>query len=204
MPKPENKPIIAVDIDEVLFPLVPELIKYVDQKHKVKLTPKDFSHYSLEGIWPAGSAEGSIVFENYKNQVTTEVVPVKDAAEALGKLSIKYDIIVMTSRDIKVEQITRSWLDRHFHEIFKDVHLLGNQHDSAPDQWRPKSKVCVELGVSYLVDDNLTAVKETSTLGVKALLFGDYPWNQTDDLPKGITRVKNWQEVLEFFENEKG
>jgi 5'(3')-deoxyribonucleotidase len=73
MPKPENKPIIAVDVDEVLFPLVPDLIKYVDRKHKVKLTPEDFSNYNLEGIWPAGSAEGAIVFENYKKQVTPEI-----------------------------------------------------------------------------------------------------------------------------------
>src|SRR5579864_8144086 len=109
-----EKPIIAVDIDEVLFPMVPDLIRYVDREHKVKLTPEDLSYYSLEGIWPKGSAEGAIVFENYKNQVTTEIAPVKDAAEALGKLSLKYDVIVMTSRDIKVEQITKGWLNRHF------------------------------------------------------------------------------------------
>jgi uncharacterized HAD superfamily protein len=197
-----EKPIIAVDIDEVLFPMVPDLIKYVDREHKVKLTPEDFSYYSLEGIWPAGSAEGAIVFENYKNQVTTEIAPVKDAAEALGKLSLKYDVIVMTSRDIKVEQITKGWLNRHFPEIFKEVHLLGNRHDSLPDQWRPKSETCLELGVSYLIDDNLTAVKETSAVGVKTLLFGDYPWNQLDELPPNVTRVKDWQEVLGYFNEQ--
>lgn len=202
MPKPENRETIAVDIDEVLFPMVPDLIQYVDREHKVKFTPKDFAYYSLEGIWPAGSAEGSIVFENYKNQVSTEVAPVKGAAAALSKLSIKYDVIVMTSRDIKVEQVTHDWLNHHFREIFKDVHLLGNQHDSLPNQWRPKSKVCVQLGVSYLIDDNLTAVKETNALGVKVLLFGDYPWNQAKELPLGVTRVKNWQEVLEYFDDQ--
>jgi uncharacterized HAD superfamily protein len=202
MPKPENKPIIAVDIDEVLFPMVPDLIEYVDREHKVKLTPEDFAHYSLEGIWPAGSAEGAIVFENYKDQVTTEIVPVKDAAEILGKLSLKYEVIVMTSRDIKVEQITKGWLNRHFPEVFKDVHLVGNQHDSLPSQWRPKSEVCIELGVSYLIDDNLTAVTQTSAFGIKALLFGDYPWNQAKELPEGVTRVKNWQEVLEYFDGQ--
>jgi uncharacterized HAD superfamily protein len=84
------------------------------------------------------------------------------------------------------------------------VHLLGNQHDSLPDQWRPKSEVCRELGVSYLIDDNLTAVKQTSAFGIEVLLFGDYPWNQIDELPRGVTRVKNWQEVLEYFDNEQG
>jgi uncharacterized HAD superfamily protein len=71
-----------------------------------------------------------------------------------------------------------------------------------PSQWRPKSEVCIELGVSYLIDDNLTAVTQTSAFGIKALLFGDYPWNQAKELPEGVTRVKNWQEVLEYFDGQ--
>jgi uncharacterized HAD superfamily protein len=181
--------------------MVPELIEYVDKEHSVQLTPEQFVTYSLEDIWPSGSAEGEIVFENYKNQVTTEVAPVKGAAEALGQLSVKYDVIVMTSRDIKVENITRSWLNRQFPELFKDVHLLGNKQDSV--SWREKAEVCKELGVYCLIDDSLRHVRETSEVGIKALLFGDYPWNQTDKLPEGVTQVKDWQEVLEYFENER-
>jgi hypothetical protein len=33
-------------------------------------------------------------------------------------------------------------------------------------------------------------------------LFGDYTWNQADDLPNGITRVKDWAAVEEYFTNE--
>ncbi len=195
MPKPGSKKTIAVDIDEVLFPMVPDLIKYVDAEHGLKLTPGDFVKYNLEDIWPAGTAEGEIVFESYKAQVTPEVAPVESAAEALGKLSTKFDVIVMTARDVSVEPITRAWLDHNFPYLFKDVHLVGNSKDSAT--WRPKAEVCRELGVYCLIDDSLKHVIQTHEAGIKAILFGNYPWNQADRLPEGVVRVENWQGVLE-------
>lgn len=35
---------------------------------------------------------------------------------------------------------------------------------------------------------------------IQALLFGDYLWNKADNLPKNVSRVKNWQDVKEFFD----
>jgi 5'(3')-deoxyribonucleotidase len=200
MPNLENKPKIAVDIDEVLFPMVSDLIEYVDKQHSVKLTPEQFIKYNLEDIWHGGPLEGAVVFDAYKDQSGIEVAPVEGAVEALGVLSVKYDVIVMTSRDIEVEEKTKNWLNYQFPEIFKEVHLLGNSRDSIT--WRTKDEVSQELGVSYLIDDHLYHVLRTSKLGIKSLLFGDYPWNQTDELPEGVRRVKNWQEVLEYFDAE--
>jgi uncharacterized HAD superfamily protein len=194
MPSRANKPTIAVDIDDVIFPLVPDLIEYVDREHAAKLTPEDFKTYMLEDIWPTGTAEGEIVFENYKNQVTTEVAPIKGAAEALHKLSDSYHLIIMTSRDTKVEPITRQWLNRHFPEVFREVHLLGNRKDSVT--WRTKAEVCQELGVFCLVDDSLKHLTLVHEAGIKTILFGNYAWNRAEELPEGMVRVNDWQGVL--------
>jgi len=104
----------------------------------------------------------------------------------------------MTSRDIAVEEKTRDWLTHHFPEVFNKVHMLGNKYDSAA--YREKAEVCKELGVYCLIDDSLRPVLETNEAGIKALLFGDYSWNQADELPEDVTRVKDWQEVLEYFD----
>jgi uncharacterized HAD superfamily protein len=198
MPKPANKPVIAVDIDEVMFPMVPDLISYLDREHSVRLSQADFIKYNLEEIWKGDPAEALELFESYKNQVGIEVAPIKGAAEALHKLSLKYDVIVMTARDIKVEDITRSWLNHHFPELFKEVHLLGNRKDSV--SYRNKAEVCKELGVFCLIDDSLKHVIETNAAGIKTILFGDYPWNQIDELPSGVIRVEDWQGVLEYLD----
>ncbi len=198
MLKTANKPIIAVDIDEVLFPLVPDLIKYVDKAHKVKLAQSDFVKYNLEEIWEGDPAEAIQIFEKYKKQVSIEVAPIAGATEALGELAKSYEIIVMTSRDSTVEKVTHDWLNTHFPEIFTQVHLLGNRKDSV--SWQRKSEVCKELGVGYLIDDHLYNIIETSEVGISTLLFGDYPWNQIANLPAGVTRVRDWSEVLEYFD----
>ena len=198
MPKPVNKPLIAVDIDEVLFPMVPDLISYLDREHSVKLSQNDFVKYNLEEIWEGDPAEAKALFQSYVNQFEIEVAPIKDAAAALRQLSVGYDVIVMTARDESVGKITRDWLNQHFPQIFKDVHLLGNSKDSV--SWRGKAEVCKELGVYCLIDDSLKHILATDEAGIKTILFGNYPWNQADKLPAGVTRVKNWQEVLEYFD----
>jgi 5'(3')-deoxyribonucleotidase len=68
MPNLENKPKIAVDIDEVLFPMVSDLIEYVDKQHSVKLTPEQFIKYNLEDIWHGGPLEGAVVFDAYRSR----------------------------------------------------------------------------------------------------------------------------------------
>jgi uncharacterized HAD superfamily protein len=201
-PKPASKPIIAVDIDEVIYPFVPSIIDYLDTEHKVKISPEDFVKYDFRQVWSGGPIEAEKIFKQYIKYSGIQIAPIKGASDALSQLSQNYKIIVVSARDIRNFPKTKVWIEHHFPEIFNDIHLVGNQHDSEPNKWRTKSEVCLELGVSYLVDDNLTAVTQTGALGIKALLFGDYAWNHVVGLPKSVTRVKNWQEVLEYFDGK--
>ena len=47
-----------------------------------------------------------------------------------------------------------------------------------------------------MVDDSLEHALDCSENGIKVLLFNQ-PWNQNGELPKSITRVYNWKEVLD-------
>jgi 5'(3')-deoxyribonucleotidase len=198
MQKPANKPIIAVDIDDVVYPFVPSLIKYLDVNHKVRMSQHDFIEYDIRKVWGGGPVEATKIFKNYIKDSGIHIAPIKDAQKALHVLSDRYKIIVMTSRDISSFPKTHEWITHHFPDIFKDVHLLGNKQDSVT--FRGKAEVCKELGVYCLIDDHLSHVIGANEVGIKTILFGDYPWNQTADLPPEIIRVKNWQEVLEHFE----
>jgi uncharacterized HAD superfamily protein len=198
MSAPENKPLLAVDIDEVIFPMVPDLIRYVDQHHKVKISPEAFVSYRIEDFWPDGAQEGTQIFEAYQSQIGLEVAPVKGAQDALGKLAVNYEVIIVTARELEMEKQTKAWLYHHFPDLFKDVHILGK--DPAHPSHRPKAQACKELGVAYLVDDYLEYVLGANALGIKSVLFGDYPWNQMSELPTGVVRAKDWLEVLDYFD----
>ena len=202
MPNPETKELIAVDVDDVIFPLVTDLVQYLDKEHKVRLTTEDFVEYDIRKIWKDGPEEATRIFEIYKHHPERiEVAPLKGAKEALGKLALIYDIIVLTARDIEAKDRTNAWIRRHFPDVFKDVHLVGNRRDSL--NWRPKDEVCLELGVNYLIEDNLKTALRAHSAGIQTFLFGNYPWNRIDELPDGMIRVKDWQEVLEYFEREQ-
>lgn len=189
---------IAVDIDEVLYPFVDSLIEYLDAHHHAKMKVDDFTVYSFKDIWRGGPVEADELFEQYKQYAGLEIMPIKGAAKALHELSEKYEVIVLTARDISNFPKTHAWLEHHFPSIFKDVHLLGNSNDS--QKWTPKEEVCIKLGVSWMIDDNLDTILKVHEAGVGALLFGDYRWNQVEKVPSGIIRVKDWQEVLEYFD----
>jgi 5'(3')-deoxyribonucleotidase len=189
-----SKNIIAIDIDEVVFPMVDSLIEYVDKEHKVTLSADSFLTYRLEDLWPQGSAEGERVFRTYLRQDKLQIAPVKGAKIALERLARKYELVVVTYRDIEVEDVTRSWLLHHFPELFKDLHMLGSEKEG--HIYKPKGELCKELGASYLIDDQVANVTSAHEAGVGAILFGDYPWNKADELPSAIKKAQNWEQVL--------
>jgi 5'(3')-deoxyribonucleotidase len=164
------------------------------------MTREDFVEYDIRKVWRGGPVEAEQVFKKYIKYSSIDIAPLKGAQKVLHTLSGSYDIVVMTSRDMSNFPKTNEWITHHFPEIFKDVHLLGNAQDSI--EFQHKAKVCKDIGVYCLIDDHLSHVLEANELGMKTLLFGDYPWNQMDKLPKGMKRAKDWGEVLEYFDGE--
>ena len=202
MPKPARKT-IAVDIDEVLVPHSEHLISWYNQKYGTKLTLED-NHSQDPRAWGVNTKEEAIkrVQGFFGDPRWAKTPPFEESVDALKRLSPKYKLIVVTSRDTIMERVTRRWLDQHFKEIFKAAHFAAEY--SLDGKSRSKATVCAAIGANYLIDDRVDIVEEVAKVGIQALLFGNYPWNQARRLPERVVRVKNWQEVLEYFENEKG
>lgn len=201
MPNPASKPVIAVDIDEVLTPHFQSLIDWYNKKYKTKLT---LAHNHPTDPRPWGTDDIHVAIKRVHGFFDTpdflNSQPYEEAVEALSKLSQKYNLVVITARDTIIEKVTREWLDEHFTELIDEAHFTARF--SLEGKSQTKTSVGLAINAQYLIDDALDHCEDAARTGIAALLFGDYPWNQADELPKGVTRVKNWQEVLEFFENE--
>jgi uncharacterized HAD superfamily protein len=63
-----------------------------------------------------------------------------------------------------------------------------------------KTKILAEIGANYLIDDQPKHCIAAAEAGITALLFGDYKWNKDIELKTNMVRVKNWQEVTEYFD----
>jgi uncharacterized HAD superfamily protein len=200
---------IGIDIDDVLARNAEGFTEYSNQRwgaqHKVENYSEDWV-----GFWDipfeqaakrAAEIHTAGVFGRYRH--------FESAVPVLTQLAVKRDLVVITSRRLVVKSETDAWLERRFPGLFKGVHYAGIW-DSSDDRTRhtgklalTKAELCQELGVEYLIDDQLKHCASAAEAGIKALLFGDYPWNHAGKLPKDVTRVKDWSAVLQYF-NEQG
>lgn len=195
-----KKQTIAVDIDEVLSPL-----------HKLV-----FAHHNdVYGTnYPLDSPEGKYFLSDYtgdpydvtmdklnkfiKTEAFQNVKPLRDAISTIQYLKSKYNLIVVTARQDFYYDMTHKWLEQAFPATFSSVHFTDYAGGTLLKI--PKSKACIDNGAEYLIDDNLGNAFECAEAGINVLLFGDYPWNKTKELPAGIVRVRDWRAVKEYFD----
>lgn len=196
---------IAIDVDDTLFDHFADLAKCYSQQFDTVLTLADNHPKTEESLkaWNAASVEEAVcrVHRFYDTKEFKEAVPYDHALNAIPALSQSYDLVFITARDMEVlEKFTNEWLSKHFGGHYQAVHFTAQY--SLSGKSRSKLEVCESEGVSYLVDDSLENCVEVAKNGIRALLYGEYPWNLVDPLPDNITRVANWDDVLKVINAE--
>lgn len=197
-----SKEVVATDIDEVLFPFVREFRAWHNQEYGTCLSTNDFVSYEFSGVLDVSVQETIHRVHTFLDAEHSHVAvsPLEEAQEAITKMSEHYNIVAVTARHPQFEAQTTEYLLHHFGDIITDVTLLGRlDRDTAIGVLRTKAEVCHELGAIALVDDSIMHVTDCAEAGIQGVLFGNYPWNQTDELPNGVVRYENWGGVLEHF-----
>jgi 5'(3')-deoxyribonucleotidase len=200
-----KKATIAIDIDDVLADNAAGFVAFSNEKWGTDLRPEDYDEHWAK-VWQVDNEEverratalhESGVLNTYRHN--------DSAMPVLKRLSVNYNLIIVTSRRLQVRADTQAWIHKHYPGIFTDetIHFAGIW-DSIDDQsiHRTKADVVEALGADYLIDDQLKHCQAVAATGRKAILFGDYTWNQADELPDGIIRLKDWAAVEEYFTDE--
>ena len=154
-------------------------------------------------MWGGDDAEATEkVHDFFKTKHFLNIPVVPGAKEAMLQLrAMGFDLVVVTSRQLAIQDATRKWLNRHFpSDLFREV-AFGN-HWGLEGRKIRKVDLCRELQASVLIDDSLTYVREVADAGMKAILFdldGTYGWNKSDELPEGVTRLQDWEQVIDHL-----
>ncbi|ETO30819.1 hypothetical protein RFI_06303 [Reticulomyxa filosa] len=178
-------------------------------------------------VWGCSVEEATRVVDEFLDSETfqkdhIEIIP--GAFEVLNKLKDKYDFVVVTSRQAKLEKLTRAWVRKHYPGIFKDIRL-GN-HFSSQGKKLSKAEMCNQIGASVLIDDSIQYTAECAqfmkhvnclicffflgsrsrcafvSIKQKVILFdwnGSYQWNKKEIEHKNIVRLKTWEEIDQFL-----
>lgn len=192
------KPTIAIDMDEVLFPLSAELVRRHNLQFATGYTSSDFVTYVLGDVWGTTYTESVAKVHALLSEDLSEVRPVVGAVDAVRSLLRDYALVVVTSRDRLLQTPTVRWLERHFEGLFVDVVFAGNPHTGRG--FRAKQDVCQHLDAVCLIDDSVDHACDCASSGLPVILFGDYPWNQTTSLPAGVTRAQTWPQARELVQ----
>lgn len=201
-----KKPIIAVDVDDVLAKSAQGFADFSNAMWGHSLTADDYDEDWMK-VWGTDLAETRRRAEIFHNdEVFSGFGHFPEAISVLVDLKQRYKLVVATSRRTVVEGVTRQWLDTHYGGIFDGVFFTGI-YDVPGDTGerhrdrltRTKNDLLLELKADYLIDDQLKHCFATGEHGVEAILFGNYPWSRHRELPAHVTRCRDWAEVEAYF-----
>jgi 5'(3')-deoxyribonucleotidase len=195
---------IGIDLDDTLFDLVSPFISYHNQTYKTNLKKEDFTTYSFNEVLKLPSMRDAVerVFQFYDSDFFRKMPPLPGSIESVNKIKGDYEMYIITYRPDFLYNDTMNQLWDNFRGCFSEVLFAFNPYIGGKSIGKTKADICLNKGISKMIDDSLNCVLECKKKGVSTLLFGDYPWNRNGE-HKEIIRVKDWKEVLEKLEEEK-
>jgi 5'(3')-deoxyribonucleotidase len=199
-----SKPIIAIDIDDVLAEGTCYLIDSVNKRHGLSLTSEDyhavggeFSGY-YERVWRAHGVGDMVQYDDVAEEMRRDqaAVPLLPGAEfAIRQLIKRFHIVFITARPEEWEDATRRWFMQHFNKDDVELYFAGSDDGTRAVT---KGQQAAQVGAVMLIDDNIRNCQTAITEGIEAILFGDYGWqSKASSL---MHRCKSWPEVLEYLD----
>ncbi len=196
---------IAVDIDDVLAFNAQAFLSYSNEKWGTRLTIDDFDE-NWAKMWGVDHSDVIVRSEQIiEDRLFSSFGHFDDALPVLRKLAKSHNMVIATSRRTVLVKDTLEWINQYFPDIFSEIHYAGIWDD---DTKRPhahlktKGDLVKQIGAEYLIDDQPKHCIAAARAGIKAVQFGDYPWNRGTPAEEGIVVAHSWAEVEAYFDGQ--
>lgn len=190
------KPLLAVDFDDVLFPFMERLVPHYNEKYGANFHIDDYHTFDFWEVWGNSPVECWHYVDDFFDQPHSGIEPLPGSVEGVDALHSCYELAIVTARDESLRSYTEAWLNEIFPERFSHVHLCSS-YSPDPQARRTKLQVVEELGAVALIDDSLKNVTAVAATGRRGLLFGEYAWNRSEQLPNNVNRYTDWPSIIE-------
>ena len=179
---------IALDLDGVVFD-TETLYRVYTEVYDVENYKSDNNINNSKRLFTERYSWSDDVHRNFYDKYALEVIenaPVMTGCEkVLKKLVSDFEFIVITARkDNEIEFAKRFFDKQHL-----NIKIYNNCS---------KIDKCLELGISYIIDDDDITCLDASNKGIKALYFknnASVPLNESDNLKN----VHNWGEIYKYL-----
>lgn len=195
----QERPVVGLDFDDVLFDFNGALLVYHNEMYGTSYRLQDVTSFELKELWQCDASEAIRRMNEFvESSHHAEGLPILGAVNAVHTLAKKYNLHIVTARDKRAITRTLEVVTKHFPtDAFSGIHFL---HDHGENVLGNKGEVCQRLGVKIMIEDSLGNANHLSSAGIRTLLF-DTTWNQSNTLPKHVTRVFGWDHTLQEIES---
>lgn len=203
-----SKELVVCDIDDVIAANAAGFVAWSNEHFGTTLNPDDYSE-DFTQLWPTTDKAEIIRRAQlfHESGAISAYDHIDQAAVTLRALTAHYRFIAATSRRRIGEKYTRAWLEESYDGVFEELLFAGIYDDVAPTDdfhgvhLRTKADIYRVLRPDYVIDDQLKHCYAAAEQGIKTILFGNYKWNQVDELPPLITRCDSWLAVGEYLQS---
>lgn len=194
----KNKKKIGIDIDEVVAGFIERFLEYANQKNGTSFGFEDVHSYHLWETPIHSSKEESVseVMEFQNSSHFEKVGLIEGAREVILEIAKTNNIYFVTSRPTEIKEKTEKFLKQNFNEIDFEIIHSGEIYGG-----KPKSEICRDLGLNFMVEDNPHYALDCAEKGVRVFLLNK-PWNRDYSYHDNITKIKDWNEILNHIEKE--
>ncbi len=201
------KPVLAVDFDDVVYPLNKTFFRFHNEKFGTSMQYED--HKSYHYVENFSFLTDDLVLERitlFHQETDHLAVAPLLTRRHIERMQVIYDLHIVTARCDNHLTFMQEYIDFYFGEdAFKNMHFCNSYiaPGDIPGVKRNKSEVCASLRAEYLVDDALhNAVDVTQNARIPVLLL-DHPWNQSEHDHPDVHRMENWDSILLALETVK-
>lgn len=183
----DHRPLLAIDFDDVLFDCDGALREILKREFGFRDAYSEFIKTN-----PHMQKD---VFRFLYGSYHKNCAVINGACDAISRLAMFYRMVVITGRSEVVRSQTEKWLRSNFATIFSKVFFTNSFLNESSQEKREKVKICIDLGVTVLVDDSWEEAMRVASAGITTLLF-DKPWNRKESSSFNVYRVRDWAHIL--------
>jgi 5'(3')-deoxyribonucleotidase len=193
------KPVLAVDIDDVLYPFSSEFLKYANNRLGANKTMEDMTTYRLDTVYGVSYSKIVELIEAFMaEEFINDFEPILGSQEALLQLKESFDLHIVTARLSKYTTQTQYWIDRFFPNIFSRIHYYEFYALTPRSDYKKMTKLmkCREINAFALIDDNAYNIENVMSGGLAGILFGEYAWHDELSDKYQPFKLRSWEHLL--------
>lgn len=188
----ERNLILSVDCDDVLVETGPKVVQYYNETYNAKVDVARF--YGDAEDW--GVSHFEIANERvvkYLKEFGHLLVPYPEAVAGMKRLRrMGHKSLLVTARSDFMIPVTEALVETFFPGCFEEIIHTNGYNENA----RTKGSVCAEKGADVHIDDHIDHCFSVLDSGVQDAILLSRAWNQHEILRPGITRCKNWRQIV--------